>query len=191
MTGATDAERFRSAFRNSYPLVLAYALRRTAGHGDAEDVAAETFLVAWRRIEQMPSRPEERNLWFYGIARKVLANQRRSSVRAKRLELRIGVIGPPPPDPSADDVIAAASDVRDALWALRTLKERDREVLMLSLWEELSHAEIAAVTGTSVANVAVRLHRAKDRLRRRFASLMQEHDSFGHVPNESTRRERT
>ncbi|HEX6652604.1 MAG TPA: sigma factor, partial [Thermoleophilaceae bacterium] len=70
-------ERFERMFRDSYPLVRAYALRRAAPEG-AQDVVAETFLVAWRRLEDVPEDPLP---WLYGAARRVLANQRRSAAR--------------------------------------------------------------------------------------------------------------
>ena len=60
--------------------MLGYALRRTDNTDDAADVLAETFLVAWRRPDEIPPGPQAR-LWLYGTARRVLANQRRAERR--------------------------------------------------------------------------------------------------------------
>jgi DNA-directed RNA polymerase specialized sigma24 family protein len=78
-------ERFEGLFRENYPLVRAYALRRAAPEA-AQDVVADTFLVAWRRLEDVP---DDALPWLYGIARRVLANQRRSADRSAALERRV------------------------------------------------------------------------------------------------------
>jgi RNA polymerase sigma-70 factor (ECF subfamily) len=82
---------------------------------------------------------------------------------------------------AADHTVEDAADVAMALDALRRLSDQDRELLTLALWEELTNPEIAMVTETSVQNVSVRLHRAKQRFRDAFARLVQEASSTGHV----------
>ncbi len=182
-----DAARFGRVFDRNYRALLAYALRRTPDRSDAEDAVSETFTVVWRRLSKLPGDEREQRLWLFGIARKVLSNQHRSTTRASQLNRRIQT-----PDqaesPAADASIEDAVDIAEALDALDALSERDRELVTLALWEELSNAEIATATGTSVANVSVRLHRAKKRLRAHFARLVQERPSGGHV---STRRATT
>ena len=81
-------ERFSALYADCYPRLLGYALRRTHTVEDAADVVAETFLVAWRRLEHVPPGDEAR-LWLYGVARRVLANQRRGERRRDRLEVRL------------------------------------------------------------------------------------------------------
>ena len=81
-------ERFRELFNSSYHHVLGYALRRAASRDDAADVVAETFLVAWRRLDDLPSEALTRP-WLYGVARRVLANQRRSTGRRELLAARL------------------------------------------------------------------------------------------------------
>src|SRR5918999_3175285 len=76
--------RFRTVYEANYHRVLGFVLRRTANREDAEDVVAETFLTAWRRLEQMPAGGEAR-LWLYGVARRALANQQRGERRRVRL----------------------------------------------------------------------------------------------------------
>jgi RNA polymerase sigma factor (sigma-70 family) len=144
-------------FRDSYPLVRAYALRRAAPDG-AQDAVAETFLVAWRRLEDVPEEPSP---WLYGTARRVLANQRRSAARGVALEHRL----------SGASVAGAAVDLGDSVGdaelvrlALGRLSDRSREALMLVAWEGLDGKGAARAAGCSKAAFAVRLHRARAQL---------------------------
>ena len=77
-------ERFRHVYAEHFDRVLGYALRRVARPEDAADVVSETFLVAWRRLGDVPEEPRTR-LWLYGVARRVLANQRRGDRRRTAL----------------------------------------------------------------------------------------------------------
>jgi RNA polymerase sigma-70 factor (ECF subfamily) len=160
--GTDDEERrFRALFDSEARAVLGYALRRVENAEDAADIVAETFSVAWRRIEDVPP-DSEAQLWLYGVARRVLANQRRSAVRRQRLgnrlreELRV----------TADVLVAADDDRADAVrQAIAQLPEQDREVLLLANWEGLTPTEIAGVIDVPPATVRTRLHRARSRLR--------------------------
>jgi RNA polymerase sigma-70 factor, ECF subfamily len=147
--------------------VLAYALPRSAGSDDAADVVAETFLVAWRRARDIPPGAEAR-LWLLGVARRVLANQRRGNGRRTRLAERLQ-------DELPDAVVAqpSASD-RAVLRALERLSEDDRELLLLAGWEELNSSQIARVLGISAVAVRTRLHRARRRLRAELAAEEEE-----------------
>ena len=140
--------------------VLAYALRR-ADPVTAEDVVAETFTVAWRRLGDVPERPLP---WLLGVARRVLANQRRGERRRGALVDRLGV---------ESRAAAGAPDQQEglALTALASLGERDREALLLHAWEGLDHAEAGTVMGCSAATYAVRLHRARRRFERELRRL--------------------
>src|SRR5215212_7524990 len=86
MPASADRARFERCFRAHYPDVLAFSIRRCPDRALAEDVAAETFAVAWRRREQVPQPPLP---WLYAVALRVIANQRRSYERRHRLEGRI------------------------------------------------------------------------------------------------------
>jgi RNA polymerase sigma factor (sigma-70 family) len=150
-----DEERlFEMHFRGYAGRVHAFALRR-ADPDAAQDVTAETFLVAWRRRAEMPPEPLP---WLYGIARGVLANERRTSNRRLSLAARIAA------EPTAPDTIGGGD--HDVLQALASLRESDRETLLLSAWEGLSTKEAASVVGCSATTFAVRLHRARIRLAR-------------------------
>jgi RNA polymerase sigma-70 factor (ECF subfamily) len=144
-------KRFEEIYRKHVGAVAAYTLRR-ASRETAEDVVAETFLVAWRRLDRMPEEPLP---WLYGVARRTLANQRRSAARRDSLAQRL-------------EIEAAAGSVTEVdehlLDGLRGLDRRDREVLMLLAWEGLTPAEAAQVLGCSPVAYRIRLHRARKRL---------------------------
>lgn len=170
---------FRSAYRIHYRSVLAYALRRTSVRADAEDVAAETFAVAWRRVDKLPTTEPDQLAWLYAVARRTLANHHRGRLRAARLDELLLIIDASTV-PGADDEVADESDLRLAIAALHDLSSKDQEILLLALWEDLSTSEIATVMGLSKPNVSLRLHRAKHRLRDRFTAAVQEPSPSGH-----------
>lgn len=160
----TREERFEEMFREHYPAVRAYALRRTSGDA-AQDAVAETFLVAWRRLDEVPS---DALPWLYGVARRVLANQRRTADRGAALEERVASAAPPAP---AGDPGDRAGDAEILRLALGRLSEPNREALMLVAWHGLSGARAARAAGCSRAAFAVRLHRARARLAAELAAL--------------------
>jgi RNA polymerase sigma factor (sigma-70 family) len=135
-------------------------LRRVRDAQDAADVVAEVFLVAWRRLDDVPAGDGGR-LWLYAVARHALANQQRSERRRMRLaerlrrELPAVVRSMPPPEPEVGAVRAA----------LGRLEPEDQEILRLAGWEELTPGEIATVLGISPVAARSRLHRARRRLR--------------------------
>jgi RNA polymerase sigma-70 factor (ECF subfamily) len=157
-------DRFERLFRESYPLVRAYALRRAAPEA-AQDVVADTFLVAWRRLEDVPEDPLP---WLYGTARRVLANQRRSAARGVALERRLSGAAGADARPDLGDSVADADLVREALGRL---PDHSREALMLTAWEGLDGARAARAAGCSKTAFAVRLHRARAQLAAELASL--------------------
>jgi RNA polymerase sigma-70 factor, ECF subfamily len=151
---------FERWFRRHYPRVLAYVLRRLPDRSAAEDLAAETFLIAWRRREKIPADPLP---WLYTVAGNQLRNERRSARRRAEVAVRAAA----EPAPQHAPVPAETQQIRDAL---ARLGERDREVLMLVTWDGLDRARAAAVLGCSEKTFAVRLHRARRRLHRALAS---------------------
>ncbi len=156
--GAAGAERvFDAVFRANYACVLRYALRRSPTRAAAEDIAAETFAVAWRRFDVMPA---DAVPWLLGIARHLILNEQRSDRRRTRLVMHLsaGLHG------SAQASPPGPQELRDVLRALGRLSERDQEVLRLIAWEGLTPGRAAAVLGCSRGAFAVRLHRARRRL---------------------------
>jgi RNA polymerase sigma factor (sigma-70 family) len=154
------AEQFSELYRGHYEEVLRYALRRTDPE-TARDVAAETFLVAWRRLDVVPADSGMAGPWLYGVARRVLANTTRSRLRAERLTARLGQDRR---DTSAADAAGAIAESDRLRSALATLSELNQEALRLVGWEELDLAAAALAMGCSRATMAVRLHRARRRL---------------------------
>jgi RNA polymerase sigma-70 factor (ECF subfamily) len=121
-------------------------------------VIAETFLIAWRRFDDLPSDPLP---WLYGVARRVLANQRRSAGRGGALEKKLAFAGSPDGHDNVADRVGDADLMR---LALARLSEHDREALMLVAWEGLDGGRAARAAGCSRGAFAVRLHRARSRL---------------------------
>lgn len=155
--------RFEAIYQAHYGAVAAYARRRAADPVDAQDAVAETFTIAWRRLPELPE-GDGALPWLYGVARRVLANQRRGNRRRTDLSVRLG--GPQPEPAGLDSELIASEERRTVLAALARLRESDQEILRLAVWDELPHRDIAGLVGCSEASVAVRLHRARTRLGR-------------------------
>jgi RNA polymerase sigma-70 factor (ECF subfamily) len=157
---------FEQLYRETRSDLLAYVLRRSQSLEDGADVLAETYLVAWRRLEAIPT-GEEARLWLFGVARKLLlkGGTKRRSRHALVERLAIELRAAQPRYPPVEDERSAALRA-----ALASLPERDREILMLTAWEELTPKQIAAMLGISVNVVRVRLHRARKRLKRELST---------------------
>lgn len=166
-----------------YDDVLAYAVRRV-DHETARDVAAEAFLIAWRRRGDIPAdRPFP---WLLNVARNVLSNEARGRRRRGRLSGRLrderGLHHP------AADVAAGLAEGGRIQAALRRLSDRDREVLLLVGWEELDARDAAVAAGCSVKALSVRLHRARRRLSAALAAVdAEERHKPAHTPQRSPR----
>jgi len=154
-------ERFRAIYEANYGPLLAYVLRRTRSAEDGADALAETFLVAWRRLDQVPDGSETR-LWLFGVARRVLANSARAGTRRDRLHasllIEAEILSVVRPTTDADLSVDVVSE------ALGQLHERDRELLRLVAWEGLSYDELAVVLGCTRGAARIRVHRARRRL---------------------------
>jgi len=164
---SSPEELFSQLFERTHVALLGYAVRRVGDPADAADVVAETYLVAWRRLDDVPPGAEARP-WLFGVARRVLANhyrgERRRLALADRLRDSLHQAVPPPevPEPSLVER------------AVERLGDDDRELLHLVAWEELAREEIAVAMGLSRAAVRVRLHRARNRLREAMRDLEEE-----------------
>jgi RNA polymerase sigma-70 factor (ECF subfamily) len=154
-------QQFKALYDRTYDRVSAFVLRRGFSEHEARDVVAETYMTLWRRIRDVPGDPMLADAWVFGIARRTIANVRRSDNRRRRLAERLFE------QHRVDH--AFAPDVPDRLLhVLAELPRRDREMLQLAVWDELTHAQIAHVVGCSENAVAVRLHRARKALRRQY-----------------------
>jgi RNA polymerase sigma factor (sigma-70 family) len=173
-TGALGHEvaqaQFNRLYREQGRAILAYALRRVAAPEDAADVVAETFLVAWRRFDEVPV-DGGALLWLYAVAGNVIANQRRAERRRTRLGARLAetlqteIATHPAPRDEAAEILRAMGE----------LGPEDRELLMLVSWEDLALGEAARVLGITALAARSRLHRA----RRRLKGLLREREMAG------------
>ena len=157
--------RLEALFAEHAQAVRAYALRRI-DRSTADDIVSEVFVVAFRRLEEIPDDPLP---WLLATARRVLANHRRAAGRREALTAQLS-----PLHASAwHDEIAGEPEL---LGALARLSDRHREVLLLVAWEDLDSASAAAALGCSRATFAVRLHRARRRLAATMAQTKRERD---------------
>lgn len=147
---------YRAFFEEHYEEVLAFCLRRV-DPAAAEDIAAETFLVAWRRWAEVPSDPLP---WLFGVARKLGANYLRSIARRRAAVSRLEAEATAGPSDPGEDVTARVQ----VLEAFRRLSPRDQETLALVAWEGVTGDRAARTLGCSTGAFWVRLHRARRRL---------------------------
>lgn len=154
-------ESFRKLYAEHYPAVLGYCLRRV--HRDnAQDLVADVFTVAWRKRGTMPE-AEFVLPWLYAVAAKTIANHRRAVRRrtslldkARHLAYRS--------EPSPEVQVVRRTEDAAVIDAVKSLRMKDREVILLSAWEGLSAPQIAVRFEISVDAAEKRLARAKHRL---------------------------
>jgi RNA polymerase sigma factor (sigma-70 family) len=152
MRGVSDPQAFREIYETHHAAICAYFARRAA-RDEVEDLAAETFAVAWRKL---PRRLEHPLPWLYAVAGNVLANHRRKAARRGALA----------PDPASGDPAELFGGDRGLAVAFAALSAREREAICLVAWEGLSGADAARAAGCSAATFAVRLSRARKKLAR-------------------------
>ena len=170
----SERHRFEQLYATHYDSVLRYCLRRSKRE-DALDAAAETFTVAWRRRADIP---ENRSLpWLYGVARRVLANQRRSIGRYEHTVAQLRLVrnpGPKEPEPQ----VVQNQEAREMMDALDRLRPADQEIIQLAGWEELGRDEIAQALHCTPNAVTKRLNRALDRLAQQLGAIERSHALF-------------
>jgi RNA polymerase sigma-70 factor (ECF subfamily) len=190
----TDAER-EARMRALVELVLEpvrrYLYRRTDA-ATADDVIGETLLVCWRRLDEVP---DDALPWAIVVARQCLSNAQRAERRRIRLIGRIIAIDPPSvaTDESPASLIAdgaaegtledgtpadGTAELARVTRALARLRRNDAEILRLWAWDELPSPQLAVVLGISANAAAIRLHRAKARLKQ---ELLKSDDATGHI----------
>lgn len=158
---AAARERFEELFEAHYAELTRFAARRV-GADAAGDIVSGTFLIAWRRLADLPT--EHPQAWLYATARHVVANELRGRARRDRLAARAGIPG----DADVEDHADQVSEQLRVRGVLAALSAADQEVLRLTEWDGLDVAEAAIVLGCSRTALKVRLHRA----RRRFAARL-------------------
>ncbi len=161
-----NEQRFERLYGEHFDRVAAYLLSR-ADRSLAEDAIARTFEIAWRRMADVPEEPLP---WLLGVARRALSDLRRGQGRQDALIERIAATIGQADDDHAEILIAR----QRVLAALERLTNSQREVLLLVVWDGLSQREAAAALGCSRGAVALRLHRARARLRVALAEAPSE-----------------
>lgn len=164
MTDPEAVERFQDLYADHYRRVYAYAVSR-AGRQLADEVVSEVFLIAWRRLPDVPAHPLP---WLLTVARNVITGQFRAAARQESVaaEMRAWL----KEEPVTPDIADQVSERILVLTALAAIPEADRELLTLAAWHGLSAREAAQAVGCSTATYLVRLHRARRRLERALAA---------------------
>ena len=164
---ANDA-RFAEIYERFFRRLYGYCIRRT-DPDRVDDVVAETFLIAWRRIADVPE-GDEALPWLYAVAFKVLGNQWRSKTRRQRLDDKLTAVGIAPVS-TTEDYVVANEESRQVLEAVSKLKRTDQEILKLAMWEEVSRSDIAYVLAITPGAVKQRLYEARKNLTREYNRL--------------------
>lgn len=148
---------FEPLYRATLPSIRSYA-RRRAPADIAEDVVAQTFLIAWQKSDQAIAGGLP---WLYRTARNALANVQRTERRQVRVADLVGAHA----ETSTSDTSDEHAERSLVLEAINRLSEAEREILLLVYWEHLSVKAVAAVLDCRPGTAAVRLHRARRSLR--------------------------
>lgn len=160
-----NPEAFAGLFDRHWPVLYHYVVRRL-GPDVAEDLVGDTFLTAFERRHRFDPRYDDARPWLFGIATKLISRHRRAEgARYRALERSPRDVAAEEP---ADQVTAAMSvvAVRPALArALAGLPARDRDVLLLIAWAQLSYDETATALGIPTGTVRSRLNRARRKVR--------------------------
>ena len=162
-------ERFAALFDRHASSIHRYLIRRV-GRETAEDLLAETFLAAFRKRRRYDRACPDARPWLYGIATNLVGQHRRDEIRQDRLRQSAGP-APDVPDLAERAVVhLTAQATRCALAeALANLSGKDRDVLLLIAWEDLSYDEVSRALEIPVGTVRSRLHRARIKLREALA----------------------
>ncbi|TFD60891.1 sigma-70 family RNA polymerase sigma factor [Cryobacterium suzukii] len=168
MTDTAREKRMRDLVVLIADPVRRYLHRRT-DPATADDVIGDTLLVCWRRLDEVP---DDALPWAIVVARQCLSNARRAERRRTRLIGRIIAIDPPsatadenPAASTVDGAVDGTAEADRVTTALAGLRRNDAEILRLWAWDELTSPQLAVVLGISANAAAIRLHRAKARLK--------------------------
>jgi RNA polymerase sigma factor (sigma-70 family) len=167
-----EPDRFAGVFDRHYAEIHGFVARRL-GAGLADDLASETFLIAFDRRRRYHREQPSARPWLYGIAANLVARHHRAELRRYRALARVEK---PAAVDGDDERVAGRLDagaLRGRLAAaLLQIAKRDREVLLLVAWGQLSCEEAAQALGIPAGTARSRLHRA----RRRVRAALEGHD---------------
>ena len=161
-----EPEYFTELFLRHAPYIQRYVVRRL-GQDAADDIVAETFLLAFRQRDSYDQTRSDARPWLYGIATNLIGHHRRAEIRLYRALARTGA------DPVTesftdriDDRVSASTASRRLAAALARLSAELRDTLLLVAWGDLSYEETATALGVPVGTVRSRISRARSALRR-------------------------
>lgn len=167
----SNEARFADLYQRYGRLLHAYCLRRTSP-SHAADAVAEVFLVAWRRIDRVPE-GEGALPWLYAVAYRVVSHQWRTRARSRKLADRLGGLAHTSP-PSPELVFLRSEEDRLVIEAANRLKGVEQEILRLTLWEGLSHDDVARALGLKPSALKQRAYRARRNLATEFRKLTKD-----------------
>lgn len=168
-TSLEREQRFRDVYDSAYVDLLRF-VRRRVHSTHAEDVVGDVMLVAWRRLDDLPTDPSAARAWLFGVARKTLQNTRRREDRQDAVAVRLSEFRHGPAEAGDHpDLIACRADIA-AAWPL--LSSTDQEAIALCVLDGLAAPEAAAVLGISATAFRLRLSRARRTLRRHVTSTI-------------------
>lgn len=161
-----DSEAFGDLYERHARAVQSYCLWRTADLQAAEDATATVFLEVWRKRGRLTLSTDSAAPLLLGIANNVVRRQWRSQRRHRDALARVRNAGQIPDDLEGEAIarVDAIRQLRDGSEAIRALPRREREVLALLAWSDLSYGEIAEALGLPIGTVRSRLARARTRL---------------------------
>jgi RNA polymerase sigma-70 factor (ECF subfamily) len=161
-----EPEHFTVLFRRHAPHIQRYVVRRL-GRDEADDIVAETFLLAFRQRDSYDLTRADARPWLYGIATNLIGRHRRAEIGLYRALARTGA------DPvtesftdGVDDRVSASAASRTLAAGLARLPKELRDTLLLVTWGDLRYEEAATALGIPVGTVRSRVSRARSRLRR-------------------------
>jgi RNA polymerase sigma factor (sigma-70 family) len=180
--GVLDEAALLTLYESTAERLHRYVARRV-GTDTAQDVVSEAFLVLWDQRAGQVYEPDAMRAWLFGVATNLLRGHVRAEERKLRAWSKVHTVRV-----DEGDIGDRASAVADAdllagpltAW-LAELRVEEREVLLLHAWADFSPSEIAVALDVPVATVRTRLHRARSRLRTRFAATHHDFSEDRHV----------
>jgi RNA polymerase sigma factor (sigma-70 family) len=166
-TSLRDPEAFAKLFDRHWARIFVFCVSRAGSAG--EDIAAETFKVAFDRRERFDPSYGDARPWLFGIATNLLRHHFRSGQRAKRAGTRILALLPQHAAMGAGEEFEARTLTPELSAALANLSEEERDALLLLAWADLNYAEIARALDIPIGTVRSRIHRARNRVRAHLA----------------------
>jgi RNA polymerase sigma factor (sigma-70 family) len=166
-----EPEHFTVLFRRHAPHIQRYVVRRL-GADAADDIVAETFLLAFRQRDSYDLARADARPWLYGIATNLIGRHRRAEIRLFRALTRTGA--DPVTEPftdRVDDRVSADHASRQLAAALARLSAKLRDTMLLAAWSDLSYEEIAVALGVPAGTVRSRLSRARSKLRQTMGDI--------------------